>query len=153
MNTSYLRTANSRGGAAVVEAAIILPLLVLIAIGGIDVGQYINLSQTVTNASREGARLASRDSHESVADVEAGVLHLIQDAFEHVSESTIANATTIVVRGADGTVVPNGDLTLVESGDPLSVEVTLDYSAFRWINGANYWSADNQSKVTVCRRE
>lgn len=153
MNTAFKPCRTRPTGAAVVETAIVLPVLVLVAIGGIDFAQYVNFSQTLTNASREGARLASQDRHESVNDVEAGVLQLFKDAFEHVSESTIEDATTVVVRRADGSVVPNGDLTAVTSGDPLSVDVTFDYSAVRWINGSRYWSGDTNTKVTVARRE
>ena len=88
---------HDRKGAAVVEFAIIAPMLVLMVLGAIDVGQSINVAQVVNDASREGARIAAQDTHESVADVEAGVLQMIKDAFVHVSESALENATTVVL--------------------------------------------------------
>jgi len=43
-------------GAATVEFAIILPLLVILVFGIIDVGLLLYNKQVITNASREGAR-------------------------------------------------------------------------------------------------
>ena len=43
-------------GAAAVEFAIILPLLVILVFGIIDVGLLLYNKQVITNASREGAR-------------------------------------------------------------------------------------------------
>jgi Flp pilus assembly protein TadG len=43
-------------GAAIVEFAIILPLLLILVFGIADVGILLHNSQVITNASREGAR-------------------------------------------------------------------------------------------------
>jgi Flp pilus assembly protein TadG len=48
--------ANSDRGAAAVEFALLLPLLVLIVFGVIDFGRAINAQITLTQAAREGAR-------------------------------------------------------------------------------------------------
>jgi Flp pilus assembly protein TadG len=48
--------ANSDRGAAAVEFALLLPLLVLIVFGIIDFGRAINAQITITQAAREGAR-------------------------------------------------------------------------------------------------
>jgi Flp pilus assembly protein TadG len=52
------RTARDRGAAAV-EFALVLPLLLLIVFGTIDFGRALNAQITLTQAAREGARLAS----------------------------------------------------------------------------------------------
>ncbi len=44
-----------RSGAAAVEFALVAPLLVLITFGSIDIGGLLQVSQLVSNASREGA--------------------------------------------------------------------------------------------------
>jgi len=44
-------------GAAAVEFAIVLPLLLLLAFGIIDFGRALNAQITLTQAAREGARL------------------------------------------------------------------------------------------------
>jgi len=46
-------------GAVAVEFALLLPLLLLIVFGVIDFGRAINAQITLTQAAREGARLAS----------------------------------------------------------------------------------------------
>jgi Flp pilus assembly pilin Flp len=49
-------SANSERGAAAVEFALLLPLLVLLIFGMIDFGRAINAQITITQAAREGAR-------------------------------------------------------------------------------------------------
>jgi len=52
------RSARDRGAAAV-EFAIVLPILLLIVFGIIDFGRLLNAQITLTQAAREGARLAA----------------------------------------------------------------------------------------------
>ena len=47
------------GGAAAVEFALMLPLLLLLLFGIIDFGRALNAQITITQAAREGARLAA----------------------------------------------------------------------------------------------
>jgi Flp pilus assembly protein TadG len=53
------RETSSQRGAAAVEFAIVLPLLVSIVLGTIDWGYYFFVQQVVTNAAREGARVGT----------------------------------------------------------------------------------------------
>lgn len=55
------RAARDRGAAAV-EAALVLPLLLMLVFGIIDFGRMLNAQITVTEAAREGARAASLGS-------------------------------------------------------------------------------------------
>ncbi len=48
-------------GAALLELALLLPLLVVMVLGVIDLGRLIHARLVVTNVSREGGSLASRD--------------------------------------------------------------------------------------------
>ena len=52
------RQARDRGATAV-EFALLLPLLLLIVFGIIDFGRALNAQITLTQAAREGARLAA----------------------------------------------------------------------------------------------
>jgi Flp pilus assembly protein TadG len=56
MNRRRRRGAGDRGAAAV-EFALLLPLLLLIVFGLIDFGRALNAQITLTQAAREGARL------------------------------------------------------------------------------------------------
>ncbi len=49
---------SAEGGAALIEFAIVLPLMLLILFGMIDFGLFFQRYQVVTNAAREGARIA-----------------------------------------------------------------------------------------------
>src|SRR5262245_38606407 len=49
-----------RPGAAAVELAFIAPILVLLLVGLWDVGRMIQIQQILSNAAREGARVASQ---------------------------------------------------------------------------------------------
>ena len=53
-----MRRAKSERGAALIEAAITIPLLLLISVGIFEFGRAWQTSQVLTNAAREAARLA-----------------------------------------------------------------------------------------------
>jgi hypothetical protein len=61
---------NGRKGQALVELAIALPLLVLIMIGVLDLGRAFFGVITITNAAREGARIAMSfpEDHDLIRD-------------------------------------------------------------------------------------
>ncbi len=52
----------NRRGAAVVEFAVVAPVFFLLVFGMIEFGRAIMVQQILTNASREGARVAVLDS-------------------------------------------------------------------------------------------
>ncbi len=69
MKTQNLKTGPK--GAAALEFAIILPLLVILVFGIIDFGLLLYNKQVITNASREGARAGIARSPVSIEDVVA----------------------------------------------------------------------------------
>jgi Flp pilus assembly protein TadG len=146
------RSALDRHGAAVVEAALILPVLVVLTLSAIDIAQYVNLTQSVTNASREGARLVSRNENDSVSEVEIAIRSYLQDSLPNMSAAQIANAMTITILDKDDNPIPNGDLSTLKSGDPVSFQVDFDYAAVRWLPGPS-WNGNSSQCRTVCRRE
>jgi hypothetical protein len=64
---------SDRRGAVLVEFALALPLLMLIIVGILDFGLLFQRQQVVTNAAREGARMAVLHGY-SVTDVKQRVL-------------------------------------------------------------------------------
>src|SRR5687767_1529350 len=69
--TSCRKGDRRQRGAAAVEFALVLPLLMALVLGAIDFGYYFFVDQIVTNAAREGARagtLHEEDDDDSARD-------------------------------------------------------------------------------------
>ena len=75
-----LRRFSGRGaadrGAAAVEFALVLPLLLLIVFGIIDFGRALNTQITLTQAAREGVRLAALGQPGVVSQTQAAATGL-----------------------------------------------------------------------------
>ena len=126
-----------RNGIAAVECAVVAPLLTLLVLGAIDVGQYANVCQKISDASREGARVAAR--HEKAAP--------------GTSPSTFASAAQVVVTDAFGKAIPGGDLTQIATGSQVNVRVTLEYDPVRWHSGFKGLNGRQIATTTMMRRE
>ena len=68
----------SERGAALVEAAMIMPMILLISVGIFEFGRAYQTSQVLTNAAREGARLAVLEGRTDT-DVRARVNKYVTD--------------------------------------------------------------------------
>jgi Flp pilus assembly protein TadG len=87
----------SEAGAELVEFALVLPLLLLVLGGIVDFGMLLQRQQVVTNAAREGARLAAVGYSET--DVQSRVTTFVQQG---VNDGSAAPATTVVCALMDG---------------------------------------------------
>ena len=112
-----------RLGQSLVELALVLPLLVLLLMGVVDMGRAFHSYIVITNASREGARRASRIPSVCVAPdecviavdtIEAAVK---QDAASNGMDLTEENST-ITIRASEG----------LNGGDPISVTVQYTFT-------------------------
>jgi Flp pilus assembly protein TadG len=63
-------------GAAAVELALLLPVLLLVVFGLIDLGRALNAQITLTQAAREGARLAALSESNVVSRTQAAATGL-----------------------------------------------------------------------------
>lgn len=143
----------TRKGVAAVECAIVVPFLVVLVLGAVDVGQYANVYQKISDASREGARVAARYDTATQSQVEAAVLAYLQQAFPNVPSSTLASAANVTVSDAYGSSIPSGDMTSVASGSQLNVTVTLHFDLIRWISHVQFLSGKDVTVTTKMRRE
>jgi Flp pilus assembly protein TadG len=86
--SSRLRLTNERGQ-ALLETAITLPIVLFIAVSIFEFGRGYHTLQVVTNAAREGARIAVLPST-TPADVQSRVVNYLRDG-------QLANAATTTV--------------------------------------------------------
>jgi Flp pilus assembly protein TadG len=112
------KTLNTKGqrGAAAIEFAIVLPLLVLLVFGIIEFSFLLYDKSVITNASREGARsgIVFQDPRLDDGGIAAVVNGYCQNHLITFGDATGAN--TVVLRGGSGS-----------SGDPLTVTVGYQY--------------------------
>jgi hypothetical protein len=108
-------SATSDRGAAAVEFALLLPLLLLIVFGLLDFGRAINTQITLTQAAREGARALALPLGQSTYQARA------QAAAIGLSGVTVTDLPdSLGVTGCP----PGSELT----GDDARVEVTYTFS-------------------------
>src|SRR5262245_23243150 len=91
-------------GTALLEMALTLPLLLLVSIGIFEFGRAYQYEQVLTNAAREGARVAVLPG-QPVDAVQARVLaYLTAGQLANPSSATVTVATTQVSIGGGNTV-------------------------------------------------
>ncbi len=101
----------SRRGTMAVEAAIMMPLLVLMTFGLLKFGWiYIKVEQ-INNAARHGVRVAIRADAES-ADVNAAI------------DALMASAG---ITGYSVTISPTSDIPVIDTGVTLTVTISVPF--------------------------
>lgn len=122
-------------GAALVEFAIIAPLMILFTMGLIDIGRMTMVKQLLVNASREGARQASLPVA-TAASVQADVLQML-------SNSGVTGSVTL----------SPSDLTAATAGTTVTVTVSADANSVSWMGSSMFMSGKNITAATSMRRE
>lgn len=105
----------SQRGAAVVEFALILPILMALLVGGIDASLALYDKAVITNASREGARAGIVARNPAVSD--AQIRQVVNQYTQSALVSFGANASVPNV------LIQKGSL----AGDP-TLRVTVSYT-------------------------
>lgn len=116
-----IRRISRRRGQAVVEFALVLPLLLLLILGAVEFGRVLLRLHLLTTASREGARVGSLPNKE-----EADVAGRVQDILETSGIESGTWLTDVVVRDPDGELRAGG-LDDAMQGDRVAVTVTNDF--------------------------
>src|SRR5215472_333163 len=116
-------------GAAAVEFALLLPLLLLLVFGIIDFGRAINAQITLTQAARTGARLAALGQPNVVSATQAAATGLSPVGVTLVTPCPAnATQTTAAVVTATYTfhfVTPIGAIAGLFGGKGLGAPITL----------------------------
>jgi Flp pilus assembly protein TadG len=106
-----------RSGIAAVEFALVAPIFFLLVFGLIEFGRMMMIQQSLTNAAREGCRVAILPTTKDDADVEAAMRDYLQS----------------VMAADEVRVTAPGNLGTVASGANLTVSVEVDYLDVSWL--------------------
>lgn len=131
MRLNYLQ---SRKGAATVEFAICLPLIVLIIVAGLDVHRILRLKQDVVEVTHETARVTATnevDEHQAR-----------QFALDLLKQKNLANPTVAF------DPVPSSDLP---RGTPITVSISIPVAGNRTLISRLFTSHFLVSRSTVSR--
>src|SRR5262245_27387459 len=131
------RQSAARRGAAVVEFAVLAPVLFLLIFGMIEYGRMVMVQQLITNASREGARVAILDGMAN-----SDVIQAVQD---HIGGS-------IPIANGDVTTDPT-DITTAASGTLITVTVGVNLSDVSWLPDAFWLGSKRLTASSAMRRE
>lgn len=148
-----------RAGSAAVEFAFVMPILLTLMLGLWEFGRLIEAQQIVTNASREGSRLASA-GFKTATDVDTAVKNYMSNAG--------LNTTGYTVRVYNLTINPNpapgsasNDPSAATQLDKLQVIVTLPVNNVKWLfankvlstktnlTGVSLWISTKDKPLTV----
>jgi Flp pilus assembly protein TadG len=135
----------NRRGAAAVEFAVVAPLFFLFVFGIIEFGRMVMVQQVLTNASREGARLAVLDGSET-GEVEG----VIDDYLVGAGIDNSIRDIEIDVTGADG---ESKTLDSSGYGDAVSVAVSVPFDQVSWLPTPLFLEGVEMRAATVMRRE
>jgi len=135
LERAYRRCRINRQGAAAVEFALVAPLFFLMVFGMIEFGRMIMVQQVITNASREGARIAVLDSQTPTASQVVDYL-----------ESAGISGEIVTINPAEP--------TSAAYGEPVTVTVQVPFGSVSWLPTPMFISANtNLTASTVMRRE
>lgn len=112
-----IRSARRRG-AATVEMAVVAPVIFLLVIGAVEFGRVMMVSNVLTAAAREGARVAIVPGGSNTDVTTAVNSHLTGNG---VSSSTPNLTTKVYVNGVEK------DASNAVTGDQVTVEVRVQY--------------------------
>jgi Flp pilus assembly protein TadG len=132
----YRLCRRNRRAAAAVEFAVVAPLFFLMVFGMIEFGRMVMVQQVVTNASREGARLAVLDGT-LTADVTTAVTTYLTGAS---------------ISGATVTVNPSPPSS-AGYGAPVTVTVSVPFNQVSWLPSPMFLGGTTMTASTVMRRE
>ena len=121
-----------------VEFAVVAPLFFLMVFGMIEFGRMIMVQQVITNATREGARMAVLDGSTTSA-VRTAVKTYLQGA-------------TVPVQDDQITVSPDPPSS-AGYGEPVTVAVSISFDQVSWLPSPMFLGGRALSATSVMRRE
>ncbi|MGH9174036.1 MAG: TadE/TadG family type IV pilus assembly protein [Vicinamibacterales bacterium] len=120
-----------RRGAALVEAAIVLPIFFMVVLGIIEFGRAMMVSQLITNAAREGARLAIVDGQTNTSVEQSIDSFMLESANVAATDVTV----TITITEAAGNPPALNQVASANSRDLIAVDVQVPFDKVSFIPG------------------
>jgi len=125
MMQSQPNRARASRGAAVVETALILNVLLLGLLGVFEYGRIVMLRQLMFNAAREGARLAIVGT---AADPEATTAQIQQTVTSYLAGQSLSNMSVQVYQANPTTGANIGAWNTTPYGGAIAVEIDGTYT-------------------------
>ena len=127
MNMKSVKRIKDRRGTTAIEFALILPLLIMLLFGTIELGLYLFNKQVITNAGREGARagIVVRAPRLTNIEIESKVKEYCED---HLVTFGSPGPPVVTLKPVDGgdPFDPNTE-RCTQFGCDLEVTVNYDY--------------------------
>ena len=123
-------------GASAVEFAVVSPVFFLVVLGIIEFGRMIMVQQVITNAAREGARIAVLDS--ATAGKVTGRVN------DYLSAANIGSAQIIITPSTP---------TAAKFDEPVSVEVRVPFDAVNLLSKSFMSEGMTLTAESIMRRE
>jgi Flp pilus assembly protein TadG len=133
---NYLRWRKHRRGAAVVEMAIILPVLVLLIFGALELGRAVMVKHILEEAARAGCRVATLENAQ-LSDVTS------------IVDLAMANAA---ITGYTITVDPNPPAS-AGNLDPVTVTVSVAHADVAWMSSPQFMAGATLTGICVMPAE
>ena len=128
-----LSRVRSEAGAELVEFALVLPIMLLVVAGIIDFGLLLQRQLVVTNAAREGARIAILPNY-GAADVQARVTQFVREGLNDA-------ALALMLGGSPETAARA--VALYGAKPAMVAKPALDELGELWYRSFGYWSTDD----------
>ena len=128
----------SRRGTAVVEFALVAPVLCLVVLGIMEFGRAMMVGEMLNNAARSGCRAGTL-----VGMTNTNVTSTVNQCLATLTNCT----TTIQVNGAAADVSSGG------RGDTVSVTITVPYSSVSWLPTSSFLGGVTLSAIAVMVHE
>lgn len=141
-------TKQQRNGAALVEAAMVLPIFFMAIVGIVEFGRGMMVTQLVTNTARETARQAILDGSTNTSVTQFAKTSLAGAASASVDDVTV----TITIAPGTGSAATGNQLSTAEVDDIVSVEVAIPYDKVSFFTG-NYLGGKTLSAKATMRHE
>ncbi len=131
-----------------VEMALVLPVFLAVVMGIIEFGRGMWVGNMVTNAAREGARIAVLDGSTN-AQIHQAITDFLTTSVGVVAADV---QITIAITPAPGNPAPVTECSNCQSRDLIAVTVTMPFNSIALVPGS-YLAATNLTGRSAMRHE